>query len=93
MIYVSPLYKSRQNKKWPYPYHCYLMADTLTGLHFFAARIGLKREWYQPKSTPHYDLTANKRTLAIKFGAKPLPQCLIVKLIQKIRENATYSCS
>lgn len=34
-----------------------------------AARIGLKREWFQPKSSPHYDLTASRRGRAVRAGA------------------------
>lgn len=41
-------------------------------LHAFAARLGLKREWFQcrPKaSAAHYDITPPKRALAIQLGA------------------------
>lgn len=41
-------------------------------LHAFAARLGLKREWFQsrPKaSAAHYDITPPKRELAIRLGA------------------------
>ena len=41
-------------------------------LHAFAAKIGLRREWFQgrPKaSAAHYDVTPTKRALAIKHGA------------------------
>ena len=51
----------------------HLQADTAEELHVFAARMGLRREWFQ--STPgrpekdHYDLTAPGRDLAIRLGA------------------------
>lgn len=48
---------------------CHLTADTVEELHVFAARLGLKRAWFQPMSSPHYDLTPNKRALAVKLGA------------------------
>jgi hypothetical protein len=41
-------------------------------LHAFAARLGLKRAWFQcrPKaSAAHYDITRSKRALAVKLGA------------------------
>jgi len=42
----------------------------LEELHVLAARIGLKREWFQPRRyAPHYDLTARRRELALKAGA------------------------
>lgn len=49
---------------------CHLTADTEEELHAFAARLGLRRAWFQAKSTtPHYDLTESKRELALKLGA------------------------
>lgn len=54
---------------------CHLYADagdSLEELHSFAARLGLKRAWFQRKpggGLPHYDLTASKRSLAVKLGA------------------------
>jgi hypothetical protein len=50
---------------------CHLIvAGKLDDLHEFAKRIGLKREWYQGSASwPHYDLTANKRAHALRYGA------------------------
>ena len=41
-------------------------------LHEFAARIGLKRNWFQYRSGrgSHYDLVPSKRALAVALGAK-----------------------
>lgn len=50
----------------------HLIADTLTELHEFAQSLGLKREWFQPKSYPHYDLFRGKPKLALKGGAELL---------------------
>lgn len=49
-------------------------------LHAMAARLGLRRAWYQEKAGPlsppkmklfrnHYDVTPPKRTLALRYGA------------------------
>ena len=54
-------------KKWEGGGH--LFATDLDALHAFAASLGLRREWYQGKQFPHYDLTKNKRDLAIRKGA------------------------
>lgn len=54
------------------PFHggaCHLTADTLEELHDLAKRIGLSRGWYQPLSSPHYDLTPAKRKQALAAGA------------------------
>ena len=40
-------------------------------LHAFAARIGLRRSWFQPDPLhPHYDLMGGRRQAAIQAGAR-----------------------
>jgi hypothetical protein len=48
-----------------------MYADTLPELHEMAARIGMRRSWFQSNgvSLPHYDLVASRRSAAISFGA------------------------
>lgn len=46
-----------------------MTADTEEELHEMALLIGMKPEWFQNKSTPHYDLTPSRRKLAVKHGA------------------------
>lgn len=42
----------------------------LPALHAFAARLGLKRAWFQDHPiAPHYDLSPAKHELALKLGA------------------------
>jgi hypothetical protein len=49
---------------------CHMAADTPEELHAMAARLGLKRQWFQGRSSiPHYDVCWNKRQTAIAFGA------------------------
>ena len=45
--------------------------DDIEELHAFAARIGLRRAWFQDKPWPraHYDVTDSKRRQAIAAGA------------------------
>lgn len=51
----------------------HLQADTPEELHAFAARIGLRREWFQSASgrpdKDHYDLTQAGREAALALGA------------------------
>ena len=51
----------------------HLQADTSAELHAFAARMGLRREWFQSKpgrpENDHYDLTEAGRALALQLGA------------------------
>lgn len=61
---------------------CHMMADSLDELHSMADRLGLKREWFQPESSPHYDLSQSKRTEAIKLGAIEMDRAKTVELIK-----------
>jgi hypothetical protein len=51
---------------------CHMWADTEEELHEMAARLGLKRAWYQkpPKASwCHYDVSKGKRAEAVRLGA------------------------
>lgn len=50
---------------------CHLICDgDLNELHALAARIGMKRKWFQPHGAiPHYDLTEARREEAVRAGA------------------------
>lgn len=66
MVYVDMLI----NYGWKLGPSCHMIADTEIELHELAAKIGLKRSWFQTDSIlNHYDLTGNKRKLAIANGA------------------------
>lgn len=54
---------------------CHLTTNgPIAELHAFAARIGLRREWFQPHPiAPHYDLTRRRRAAALAAGAVFVP--------------------
>lgn len=57
----------RYGQRWSH-----LTADSDEELHAFAARLGLKRGWFQTaprQAFRHYDVVPSKRALAVKFGA------------------------
>lgn len=60
---------SRNGDLW-----CHLYADSEEELHAFAARIGMKRAWFQRsrRGTPHYDLVPRRRARAVELGAQEL---------------------
>lgn len=66
-----------QIMKWPHakpPFDkgsCHLTVDgPIEALHAFAAKIGLKRAWFQEhRLMPHYDLTPRRRAAALEAGA------------------------
>lgn len=64
---------------------CHMLADTEQELHAFAERLGLKREWYQPLSTPHYDISHSKRAVALMLGAIEADKHKVVELIHTYR--------
>jgi lysophospholipase L1-like esterase len=73
-VYVDPLLRYASNRRFPWRQSCHLFADSIDELHDFAARLGLQREWFQigRRGLPHYDLNAERRTLAIELGAVAL---------------------
>lgn len=67
--YRVPARVGRLNARWS---HLTVgPGDDLAELHEFAARIGLRRSWFQNKPWPraHYDVTDSKRQEAIRAGA------------------------
>lgn len=84
-VYVDPIIPCIPNKNWKYHYSCHLVADTIAELHAFAVCLGLKRSWFQDKTIPHYDLTANKRREAMKLGAKEIDTKGFGKLLKEQR--------
>lgn len=72
-IYVDTLFKVIATSHWAYQVGqrnghlwCHMMSYDLEALHAFAARLGLKRSWFQQD---HYDLTPGRRVRAIEMGA------------------------
>ena len=68
-VYVDPL----MGHGWKLHGHtvanCHMFTDAnIDELHAFAERIGMKREWFQDKRIPHYDLMPTRR-LAVACGA------------------------
>lgn len=45
---------------------CHMMADTIGELHTFAARLNVKRCWFD---RDHYDLKPRAREAAVRLGA------------------------
>lgn len=69
MILVDPVrtYPTKlRHKEWSH------MVSTVSAdeLHAFAARLGLKRAWFQSGSFDHYDITPSKRARALELGAR-----------------------
>jgi hypothetical protein len=81
MVYVDELV----DRGWSLGPSSHLLADTKAELHAFARRIGLRRSWFQLRSSPHYDLTAGKRALAVSLGCVQLDRRQLVAKIRELR--------
>ena len=66
---------------------CHMIGDTLDELHAMADAIGMRREWFQPKSFPHYDVSLSRRAVAVARGAVELSQRELVKVIRRLRRT------
>ena len=82
-VYVDKLCDYR----WRHGPSCHLIADSIDELMEFAVSIGHRREWYQPKSSPHFDLTAEGRSAAVREGAIELGNREFVKKLRELREK------
>ena len=69
-VFVDELSPCVPSERWPYQHYCHLFGDTEAELHRFAARLGLRREWFQAHEwLPHYDLTLGMQEKAVGLGA------------------------
>lgn len=64
---------------------CHMVADTLDELHDMAKRIGMRREWFQPLSSPHYDVSLSRRKVAVSHGAVEVGRKELIAIIRKNR--------
>jgi hypothetical protein len=86
-VYVDPLIEYGGSATFRWTKSCHMYADTEKELHKMAAKIGMKREWFQDHDDlPHYDLVASRRILAIRHGAKEHTLQQMVKFMRKQRK-------
>lgn len=64
MVYVD-----QEQNKFRRMVMCHMFADTIAELHEMAEAIGMRREWFQPLSFPHYDVAKGRRAVAVARGA------------------------
>lgn len=72
--------------------YCHMATDDdIEKLHQMAVRLSLKRSWFQNNpGHPHYDISPNKRTLAVEYGAVEVSTIeLIKKCFQKTSSVST----
>lgn len=85
MVYVDKLLRVLRHKSWKYVEACHMFADTEDELVQFAKKIGLKPEWIQHGRTrkfTHFDLTKNKRALAVASGAVEVDGKFVIQFLR-----------
>lgn len=82
-VYVDDL----RDWGWRLGPSCHLIADNLFELHSFAEKVGMDRARFQISNSgiPHYDLTREKRRLAVKLGAIELSNREFVTKMRKLK--------
>lgn len=91
-VYVDDLMACIPNGNWRWSKSCHLIADTTDELHTFAQRIGMRRSWFQNDSRlPHYDLTENRRRMALKQGAIELDRRGFVSKMRELQQSQPIS--
>ena len=82
-VYVDNL----RDYGWRHGPSCHLIADSIGELMEFAVGMGMRPEWFQAKSTPHFDLTADGRKLAVEHGAIQLDNRQLIAKIRELRKK------
>ncbi|MBK9153195.1 MAG: DUF4031 domain-containing protein [Chloracidobacterium sp.] len=82
-VYVDKL----RDYGWRHGPSCHLIADSVEELIEFAVSMGLRPEWFQPKSSPHFDLTAAGREIAVRHGAIEIDQRTLVIKLREFRSR------
>ena len=82
-VYVDNL----RDYGWRHGPSCHLIGDSVEELIEFAVRLGMKTEWFQPKSSPHFDLNAEGREIAVQNGAIELNQRELIAKLREIRKR------
>lgn len=72
--------------EWPMV-TCHMIADSVEELFEMANKIGLRPEWFQPWSHPHFDVSKTRQTRALAHGAKRLERAEFVGRIRSYRKK------
>lgn len=62
---------------------CHMVADDVEELHRFAAAIGCRRAWFQPRSFPHYDVPLFRRQAAVEQGAIEIDRRAMARFMRR----------
>jgi hypothetical protein len=68
---------------------CHMFADSLAELHAMADAIGMDRDWFQPLSFPHYDVSLSRRAVAVEKGAVEVDRRTGYEIRKRVRAAFT----
>ena len=75
----------------------HLVADDEDELHEFAAKLGMRRQWYQHKPArphqAHYDLPERWRDAAVALGAVPIGWRELGRMLRRRRTASARSAA
>lgn len=89
-VYVDDLFKPPKSPHGKVSEWCHMWADTEEELHQMAAKIGLRRAWFQQRQGfPHYDLSPAKREQALRNGAiyRTLREFIMRRMTQESHDD------
>lgn len=84
-----PVYVDKARNSFGRMVMCHMIADSFPELHEIAKAIGMKREWFQPLSFPHYDVSLSRRKTAVSLGAIEISRQEIAAHMKRIRSKWT----
>lgn len=90
MIYIDQPHKTNYKR---FKTMSHMMTDgDINELHLFAAKLGLKYEWFQDHKThPHYDLFDSRIAAAIRCGATIVSSIELLERCSIRRTNGQHS--
>lgn len=80
------VYVDRARNRFGRMVMCHMIADTEDELHVMATAIGMRCEWFQPRSFPHYDVSLTRRARAVALGAVEVNRRQLALLMRAMRK-------
>lgn len=68
----------------------HMVSDNLLELHEMAVAIGMRREWFQPASFPHYDVSLSRRSRAVALGAVEVDIRELAAIMRQVRSQPWF---
>jgi hypothetical protein len=69
---------------------CHMFAESIAELHEMAKRIGMRKEWFQPLSFPHYDVAKGRRAAALRLGAVEVDRRQGAAIRKRLRTDPAF---